>query len=102
MVSAVKLLMTWDILPGQAQEYFEFIVRDFLPGMQKLGVEPTDAWYTAYGDGPQIMVGGISPSLETMSRFLGSSGWQAIMEKLLQYVENFSFKVVEARGGFQL
>ena len=70
MVSAVKLLMTWDILPGQAQEYFEFIVRDFLPGMQKLGVEPTDAWYTAYGDGPQIMVGGISPSPETMAKFL--------------------------------
>ena len=62
-MTPVKLLMTWDILPGQAQEYFEFIVREFLPGMQKLGVEPTDAWYTAYGEGPQIMVGGIAPEM---------------------------------------
>jgi hypothetical protein len=101
-MTTVKLLMTWDILPGQAQEYFEFIVREFLPGMQKLGVEPTDAWYTAFGDGPQIMVGGVAPTLEAMEKFLASHEWQAVSEKLMQYVENFSFKVVRMRGGFQL
>jgi hypothetical protein len=101
-MTPVKLLMTWDILPGQAQEYFEFIVREFLPGMQKLGVEPTDAWYTAYGDGPQIMVGGVAPTLAAMEKFLASKEWLAVSEKLMQYVENYSFKVVRMRGGFQI
>mgnify|MGYP001161981102 FL=1 len=54
---AVKLLMTWDILPGREQEYFEFVVRDFIPGMQRLGMEPSDAWFTMYGSSPQIMTG---------------------------------------------
>jgi len=40
---AVKLLMTWDILPGKEQEYFEFVVRDFIPGEGK-GEERTSAW----------------------------------------------------------
>jgi hypothetical protein len=101
-MTPVKLLMTWDILPGQAQEYFEFIVREFLPGMQKLGVEPTDAWYTAYGEGPQITVGGVSPSIDSMDKFLNSSEWQEISGKLMNYVENFSLKVIRAKGGFQL
>jgi hypothetical protein len=101
-MTPVKLLMTWDILPGQAQEYFEFIVREFLPGMQKLGVEPTDAWYTAYGEGPQIMVGGVAPSLDAMGEFLASREWQDISEKLMNYVENFAYKVVRARSGFQM
>jgi hypothetical protein len=101
-MAAVKLLMTWDILPGQAQEYFEFIVREFLPGMQKLGVEPTDAWYTAYGQGPQIMVGGISPSMDLMNSFLQSKEWRDITEQLMRYVENYSCKVIHAGGGFQL
>ena len=101
-MSTVKLLMTWDILPGQAQEYFEFIVREFLPGMQKLGVEPTDAWYTAFGQGPQIMVGGISPNLDSMNKFLGSAEWKNISERLMNYVENFSYKVINAKSGFQL
>ncbi len=101
-MTPVKLLMTWDILPGQAQEYFEFIVREFLPGMQKLGVEPTDAWYTAYGDGPQITVGGIAADLAAMDTFLASAQWQEISEKLMNYVENFAYKVIRARNGFQM
>ena len=52
---AVKLLMTWDILPGREQEYFEFVVRDFIPGVQRMGMEPSDAWYTMYGSQPQIL-----------------------------------------------
>jgi len=101
-MTPVKLLMTWDILPGQAQEYFEFIVREFLPGMQKMGVEPTDAWYTAYGDGPQITVGGIAPDMDVMDKFLASVQWQEISEKLMNYVENFAYKVIHARNGFQM
>lgn len=101
-MTPVKLLMTWDILPGQAQEYFEFIVREFLPGMQKMGVEPTDAWYTAYGDGPQITVGGIAPDMDAMDKFLASAQWQEISEKLMNYVENFAYKVIRARNGFQM
>jgi hypothetical protein len=102
MMAPVKLLMTWDILPGQAQEYFEFIVREFLPGMQRLGVEPTDAWYTAYGQGPQIMVGGITSTLDSMTKFLDSTEWRDIVEQLMRYVENYTYKVINAGGGFQL
>jgi hypothetical protein len=65
-------------------------------------VEPTDAWYTAYGEGPQIMVGGVAPSLEAMGEFLASHEWQEISEKLMNYVENFAYKVIRARTGFQM
>ena len=46
--------MTWDIIAGREQEYFEFVVREFLPGMQPLGLETSDAWLTMYGRHPQI------------------------------------------------
>ncbi|MGD0574441.1 MAG: hypothetical protein ABSB61_03615 [Anaerolineales bacterium] len=101
-MAAVKLLMTWDIVPGQEQEYFEFIIREFLPGLQSLGIEPTDAWYTAYGEGPQIMAGGTTPDMAAMRRTLSSKEWQELREKLLRHVENFNFKLVKARAGFQL
>ena len=26
-----KLIMTWDIAPEREQEYFEFVVREFIP-----------------------------------------------------------------------
>ena len=33
---SVKLLMTWDIAPEREQDYFEFLVREFIPGIQRL------------------------------------------------------------------
>jgi len=99
---AVKLLMTWDILPGREQEYFEFIVRDWIPGLQKLGMEPSDAWFTMYGDQPQIMTAVQTPSLGTLQQALGSHGWEDLTQRLLDYVEDFKFKVVQARAGFQM
>jgi len=99
---AVKLLMTWDILPGREQEYFEFVVRDFIPGVQRMGMEPSDAWFTMYGDQPQIMAAMQMPSINALQRTLHSPEWQDMVKRLLDYVENFNFKVVQARSGFQI
>jgi hypothetical protein len=54
---AVKLIMSWDIQPEREQEYFEFVVREFIPGVQRLGFELSDAWATVFGSEPQILVG---------------------------------------------
>ena len=99
---AVKILMTWDILPGREQEYFEFIVRDWIPGLQQLGLEPSDAWFTMYGDQPQIMAAAQVPSLTNLQQALETSKWKEITQRLLEYVENFDYKVVQARSGFQI
>jgi hypothetical protein len=104
MVVAVKLMMTWDILPGREQEYFEFVVREFIPGLQKLGLEPTDAWFTVYGDGgqPQIMAAAKIGTLPSLQEVLGSTEWDGLTVSLLDFVENFQYKTVVDRPGFQM
>lgn len=97
-----KLLMSWNIRPGYEDEYFEFVVREFGPGLVKLGVRPTDAWYTAYGDRPQILTGGIAENLEGLQRALSSDEWRRLKEKLLTYITDYSQKVIRASGGLQL
>jgi hypothetical protein len=99
---AVKLIMTWDILPGREQEYFEFVVRDFIPGMQKLGLEVSDAWFTMYGEQPQIMAAAQMSNLTSLNRVLASDEWQELTRLLLDYVENFQHKIVPAKAGFQI
>ena len=99
---AVKLLMTWDILPGREQEYFEFVVRDFIPGLQRLGLEPSDAWFTMYGEKPQIMTSAQMPSLDALSPVLESQEWTDLAKLLMDYVEDFTYKIIPARAGFQM
>jgi len=98
---AVKLILTWDITPEHEQEYFEFVVREFIPGVQRLGFELTDAWATVFGNRPQILVGALLASESRARQVLRSADWQSLNNQLLAYVENYSEKVVPARGGFQ-
>ena len=97
-----KLLMSWNIRPGREEEYFEFTIRELGPGLMKLGVQPTDAWYTQYGDRPQILQGGIVEDMESLERALASDDWRKLKSKLLTFVTNYTQKVVRASGGFQL
>lgn len=102
---SVKLLMNWDIKPGQDQEYFEFIVREWVPSITKLGVQPIMAWYTVYsrtGDVPQIMAECLADDLSSMREILQSKEWQELHEKLLEYVNNYTHKVVRMSGNWQL
>jgi hypothetical protein len=97
-----KLLMSWNIRPGHEDEYFEFVIQEFGPGLVKLGVRPTDSWYTQYGNRPQILTGGVVEDLESLQRALASDEWRTLNRKLLSYVTDYSQKIIRASGGFQL
>lgn len=98
----VKLLMTWDIRPGKESEYFEFVVQEFAPKLVRLGIQPTEAWYTVYGSAPQILTGGVAEDRSTLDSILEGEEWKSLHKKLLTFVTNFKFKIVKAAGNFQL
>jgi len=97
----VKVLMTWDISPEHEQEYFEFVISEFIPGVQRLGFQPVDAWATLYGEYPQIQVGMLASDVENVRRMLSTAEWETLQRKLFTFVENFEYKIVPARSGFQ-
>ena len=97
-----KLLLSWDILPGREQEYFEFVVREFIPGIQSLGLEPSDAWLTIYCEQPQILTGVGVNNTTSLNTVLASQEWDSMIGKLLDYVDNLEVKKVKAKPGFQM
>ncbi|MDH7489503.1 MAG: hypothetical protein QHH80_08340 [Anaerolineae bacterium] len=99
---AIKILMTWDIRPDKEAEYFEFVSKEFAPTLMRLGVQPTEAWYTAYGDGPQILTGAVAPDIESMREAMNSDEWRNLKAKLLRLVENYEEKFVHDSSRFQL
>jgi hypothetical protein len=67
-----------------------------------LGVQLTEAWYTVYGSGPQILTGAVAEDLETLTMILDSDEWHDLQSKLLVYIANFEYKIVRDTGRFQL
>jgi hypothetical protein len=98
---SVKVIMTWDIVADHEQEYFEFVIGEWVPGVQRLGLQPVDAWATVFGQYPQIQVGLLADNGQAARRILSSKDWDSLQDRLLTLVRNFSYKVVPARTGFQ-
>lgn len=98
----VKLLMSWDIQAEREQDYFEFVVKEFVPGITRMGLQPSEAWVTIYGNQPQVLTGAIADNLPTLKDILDSQDWQRLHGRLLDLVDNYDQKIVRAGHGLQL
>ena len=99
---SAKILMRWDIRQEKESEYFEFLVHEFIPALNKLGIADILVWYTAYGDCEQKLAEGTTESIEAMNSILKSEEWVILIDKLQNYVVDFDLKVVAATRGFQI
>lgn len=97
-----KLLMRWDIHQETESEYFEFLVHEFIPTLNRLGMSDIEIWYTAYGQHEQKMAEGITQTIEQMQTILRSEEWTGLLDKLTKFVDNFDQKVIPATRGFQI
>jgi hypothetical protein len=55
-----------------------------------------------YGSQPQILAAMQMPSVNSLQKILKSAEWGELTQRLLDYVENFQLKIVQARSGFQM
>lgn len=94
--------MTWDILPGREEDYFEFHIRKFVPALEGLGVALSEAWLTVYGEQPRLMAEAQLPNLGQARQMLVSNEWGSLGAEMDELVENFDYKVISNRSGFQL
>lgn len=98
----LKLIMTWNILPNREQDYFDFLVRRFVPNMNRLGFELNDAWATVYGNRPQVMITALLPGEAEAEERMNLPEWNELIDKLQEFVTDYNEKLVPARAEFQL
>lgn len=98
----MKLLLVYSIKPDRAQEYYDFMLGRYIPVMQTMGLEVSEAWHTAYGNYPNRLVAFVSRDKGTMNGVLDNDIWDALTHQLLEFVTEFSFKVVRYKVGFQI
>lgn len=101
MNNQVKLLLTYDVRAGRESAYRRFIVEEFLPQAQEIGLTPTDAWHTAWGKYPSLLLGLVAEDLEAAQRARATPKWQKLIKKLESFTGNLSVRVVHFTGGFQ-
>jgi len=97
-----KLLLSYDVPAESLHTYFRFFLGRYLPIMQSMGFEVSEAWQTAYGNFPNRLVGFITPDQERMLALPENDKWLKLNDELEELVINFSYKVIPYHEGFQL
>lgn len=97
----LKLLLSYNIRPEEAQEYYTYVLGQYIPAMQDMGLEVGEAWHTAYGDYPNRLIIFISRDHDTIRRVLNDEAWEELNDQLLQHVSDFTYKVIPYKVGFQ-
>lgn len=91
----VRLVFSWNIKTDEEAAYFEFIVQEFAPKIMRMGIRLTEAWYTTYGAGPQIIMPGFAADAESLQTALNSTEWLELVEKLGGFVTDYQCRVLE-------
>ncbi|NPV67606.1 MAG: hypothetical protein HPY64_10715 [Anaerolineae bacterium] len=97
-----NVVLTYDVMPEQEEEYYRFALGEFVPGLQELGLYLARAWHTAYGDYPLRQSEFVAEDLATIRKALSSDVFRRLEERLQEYVVNYDRKIVPFNESFQL
>jgi hypothetical protein len=98
---SVKLLLSFDPLPGKREAYFQYVLGEFIPTLEHLGLQMCEAWHTAYGAYPLRLTGFMAPDRATLGDILASQDFLEMELKLQEFVSNYQRRVVPLRKRFQ-
>lgn len=98
---AVKLLITYDPVDDRREAYFNFVLGEFVPAMEHLGLTMCEAWHTAYGEYPLRLAVFTPEDGVLMEEVLDSSEFRRLETQLKDYVENYYRRVVPVKESFQ-
>lgn len=97
----VKLLLEYDI-PEEAQEtYYRFITGEFVPQVNRIGLELAEVWDTVYGNYPRRLTVFVAQDQTSCKEALDSDKFQRLERKLMRFVKNYSRRMVPYKGQFQ-
>lgn len=98
---AVKLLITYDPVSERREAYLNYVLGEFVPALEHLGLTMCEAWHTAYGEYP-LRLAVFTPGDDVLvEEVLESAEFRQLEARLKDYVENYCRRVVPINDGFQ-
>lgn len=93
--------MMYDIRPDQVEKYYDYVLKEFVPELETMGLYMFRVWHIAYGDYPVRQLEFVTEDLATVQEIIHSDRWSDLEERLKLYTMRYSRKIVRFRTGFQ-
>lgn len=89
----VKFNQMWDLV-GDKKEYGRFVINEFYPLLEELGISVAREWEVLIGDGPSILCEGRARDINKLIVNLQSKKFQEAKQKLMKFVENYESRIL--------
>ena len=96
-----KLLITYDYLSDREMAYRRFMINQWLPAMQTLGLEPLELYHTMWGPYPIRLVVLYVTDERTLHQAMKSDEWRFWWKRLNRFVDNLRLCILPAREWLQ-
>lgn len=94
----VKLDQYWTIDQGKGKDYEKFIIRKYIPGMNRLGIHIVAGWTVLIGAYSEIILEGVSNDLELLEKALRNKTYEELVGELQLYIKKYKTKVLVSTG----
>ncbi len=92
--NTVKFNQAWNVLSHKKDEYDEFVINEYFPTLNKLGISVAGEWEVLIGDDPGIICEGRVSDIDNLLRNLESEKFQNTRIKLKRLVENYRSRIL--------
>jgi hypothetical protein len=91
---AVKLMHYWKIIPSENNAYADFIINEFIPGINRLGMHTVAGWSVIVGSYSEVILEAVSEDLDQMEVALKSIEYRHLKSDLLNFIKNYKTKIL--------
>lgn len=96
-----RLILSYDVHPDKFERYYNYVLGEFVPHLQQMGLQMIFAWQVVYGDYPARQVDFVCYDRETLLAALHSDTFKRAEERLKSYTLIYNRKVVRFQNRFQ-
>ena len=90
----VKFNQYWVVIPDRTKDYEKFIIKDFIPGLNGMGIQIVAGWTVIIGAYTEILLEGVSNDLDLLEQALKQSKYKELSDNLLSYVKGYKTKIL--------
>ncbi len=92
--TTVKFTQSWDIISKKKADYEKYVVEQFYPCLEELGISVAGEWEVLIGDGPHIICEGRAQEINMLVSNLQGKKFRDASQQLKQYVENYESRIL--------
>ncbi len=96
-----KVLVSYDIRPDMVEKYYYYVLKEFVPELETMGLYMFKIWHIAYGDYPIRQMEFVTEDLNTIRDVLASDRWSTLETHLKELTTDYERKIVPFRKGYQ-